>query len=80
MITKEGSTKIVNFILVVIVNMYFFLLINILHIHCYCVKDYGPAFLYNLMIFIYNNNLAVDMQICDLTRNQCKIFDTQVTV
>ena len=31
----------------IIVNMYFFFSINILHIDCYCVKDYDSAFKYN---------------------------------
>ena len=43
--------------------------------------DYDAAFLNNCWIFIYNDNMAVDMQICDLlTRIQCKVSDTQVTV
>ena len=34
-----------------------------------------------LLIFIYYFNGAVDMQICALlTRSQCKVSDTQVTV
>ena len=48
------------------------------------LKDYDAAFLYNFvyyLIFIYYNNVAVDMQLCALlTRIQCKVSDTQVTV
>ena len=44
------------------------------------LKDYDAAFLYNFF-FIYYNNGAVDMQICALlTRIQCKVTDTQLTV
>ena len=81
MMTKEGATKIVNFLKVIIVNMHFFFSINILHIDCYCVKGLWCCFPIQSLIFIYYNNWAVDMQICTLlTRIQCKVPDTQVTV
>ena len=45
------------------------------------LKDYDYAFLYILLIFIYYYDGAVDMRICaPLTRSQCKVCDTQVTV
>ena len=36
---------------------------------------------YTIVDFTYYHNEAVDMQICALlTRNECKVSDTQVTV
>ena len=58
-------------------NLYYLLLINKFHIDCYCVKGLWCCFPIPLLIFIY----SVNMQIwAFLTRSQCKVSDTQVTV
>ena len=46
MMTQEGCTKIVKFIQVIIVNMYFLLLYQYTS-HCVVLKDNDAAFLYN---------------------------------
>ena len=48
---------------------------------CYCVKGSWCCFPIQLLIFIYYYNGVVNMQICaPLTRSQCEVSDTPVTV
>ena len=85
MMTKEGSTKIVNFMTPVAgvlmlecghISHIIFYSINIQHIDCYCVM-----LSYTMVDFHLFYDEAVDIQIrAPLIRSQCKVSDTQVTV
>ena len=73
MMPKEGRTKIVYFICI-IVNMYYLLLYQYIS-HCYCV---------NLISFtIVDLFIILGLLLCQYmlqTRSQCKVSVTQVTI
>ena len=81
MMTKEGSTKIVNFIQVIIVNMYYLLLYHYTHYWSLLCQRIMMLLSDTIVDFHLFYDGAVDIQIWALfTRSQCKISDTQVTV
>ena len=62
-----------EYVLSTSLSIYFTLIVIVL-------KNYNAAFLSIGDFYLFYNG-AVDMQICTLlTRNQCKVSDTQVTV
>ena len=61
--------------------MYYLYSINIQHIDCYSVKGLWCCFSYTIIDYHLFYDWAVDIQIwAPLTRSQCKVSDTQVTV
>ena len=94
--TKEGSTKIINFmtpragvqmlglaIKVIIVNMYMFYLLLYQYTAHWLLLYEGILMLitYSIIDFHLFYDGAADIQICALlTRSQCKVSDTQVIV
>ena len=90
MMTKKGCTKIVNFmtprawgsgVMPLLWICIIFYSINIEHIDCYCVKGLWCCLPIQLLIFYSLYDGAIDIQIwTPLTRSQCKVSYTQVTV